>query len=166
MPYIKKVFQPKPCDQCQRDFTPKRDWHRFCQKSCATHYLIKNKDQKVPIASGIVGTIAELVVSARLMTLGFEVYRALSGNSSCDILCIKSGNLFRFEIRSARVAGKKLYYSRDSIKAENLILYNHVRGKMMFLPSDPEPFSPGIKFDPRPAFAVYPNSSDIEEFGV
>jgi hypothetical protein len=52
------------------------------------------------LASATVGAIAELLISIDLMMKGYEVYRALSPASPCDILARKNGNEFPIEVRT------------------------------------------------------------------
>lgn len=46
------------------------------------------------------GTISELVVAADLMRKGYEVFRALCGQSSCDLIAMKGGEFQRVEVKT------------------------------------------------------------------
>lgn len=73
------------------------------------------------------GALSELIASADLIKNGYEVYRALSPSSFCDLLAIKNGEIFKLEIRTA------VYYSnKDGIQR---LLYpkNRTEGKSVVL---------------------------------
>jgi PD-(D/E)XK endonuclease len=46
------------------------------------------------------GALSELRVSVKLIELGYEVYRAMSSHSSCDMVAIKNGKTLRIEVKS------------------------------------------------------------------
>lgn len=46
------------------------------------------------------GTANELLVAADLMKKGFDVFKALSHNSSCDLIFIDKNNLYRVEVKT------------------------------------------------------------------
>ena len=52
------------------------------------------------IASATTGAIAELYVAIDLMRKGYEVFRALSPASSCDLAILKERALVRVEVRT------------------------------------------------------------------
>ena len=52
------------------------------------------------MAPGTTGAIGELRVSVDLLIRGYEVFRALSPATSCDIAILKSGALLRVEVRT------------------------------------------------------------------
>lgn len=49
-----------------------------------------------------IGAVGELKVCADLLIKGYEVFRAMSPSSSCDILALKNGRILRIEVRTAR----------------------------------------------------------------
>lgn len=48
------------------------------------------------------GEIAEILVVAELLSLGFEIFRPATYNASCDIIAIRDGKLTRIEVRASR----------------------------------------------------------------
>jgi hypothetical protein len=51
--------------------------------------------------AGTVGAIGELIVSADLLQKGYEVFRALSPSSSCDLAILtKEKKLIRVEVKT------------------------------------------------------------------
>jgi hypothetical protein len=46
------------------------------------------------------GTISELVAAIDLMRRGYDVFRALSAQSSCDLVAIGHDQMLRIEVRS------------------------------------------------------------------
>ena len=61
------------------------------------------------------GAFCELVVAADLMRQGFEVFRALSPGSPCDLAVLWGARLLRVEVRTAyRTPAGTLYCSRRS----------------------------------------------------
>lgn len=55
------------------------------------------------ISRGNVGAIAELMVCENLLRKGYEVFRAVSPNSKCDIVAIdKSGKCIQIEVKAAK----------------------------------------------------------------
>ncbi len=62
-----------------------------------------------------VGTMAELIASADLMNRGFEVFRALSPNASCDLIAKRGASVLRIEVK-ATVLVDGLVRSRSANK--------------------------------------------------
>jgi hypothetical protein len=57
--------------------------------------------QRYPhLSSGTTGAIGELKVSVDLMERGFELFRALSPASSCDLIASRGERFFRVEVRT------------------------------------------------------------------
>lgn len=53
-------------------------------------------------STGVTGAISELLVAGDLMQKGFEVFRALSPASSCDLMAYKDHCFLRVEVRTGR----------------------------------------------------------------
>lgn len=45
------------------------------------------------------GALAELAVSADLLSRGFEVFKAVSGSASCDLIAMAEGQCFRVQVK-------------------------------------------------------------------
>lgn len=50
----------------------------------------------------LTGTRSELFILMDLLDRDFEVYRAMSGQSSCDLVAIKNRQCFRIEVKTKR----------------------------------------------------------------
>ena len=53
------------------------------------------------------GTSSELIVATDLLGRGFEVFRSLSPDGSCDLIALKDGRALRIEVKTARTTGKR-----------------------------------------------------------
>ena len=132
----------KICPSCHIEFDDINNpqWKRkiYCSTKCQrikfayqnTPWIKENK-----ISKSTVGAIAELIASADLMSKGFQVYRALSPSSDCDILAEKEHKVYKFEIRTGRYNWKgSLTFPPKSIKAPNLIIITHNDKKIHYVP--------------------------------
>jgi len=96
---------------------------KYCSKSCSTIYYKQENGFasafSKQITTGTVGAISELIVATELMKNGYEIYRAISPSSSCDLLGLKGGKLYSFEVRTGYHNKKKdkVSYSKARIKA-------------------------------------------------
>lgn len=95
------------CQQCGKNFTHPMRTTKFCSMKCSRRaYYDKNYTKSPYESSGIgritVGAANELRVAADLMFKGYEVFRALSPQASCDLAILKNGKLLRVEVRSGR----------------------------------------------------------------
>lgn len=45
------------------------------------------------------GALAELAVSADLLSRGFEVFKAVSGSATCDLIAMAEWNCFRVQVK-------------------------------------------------------------------
>lgn len=107
----------------------------------------KLRDSNVDQAS--TGAIAELMVSADLMSMGFEVFRALSPSSSCDLIAIKNGKISRFEIRTGHEypATGRIYWGTKNFRADYYGVFIHHNKKIIYSPellSEPK-IEPGVE---------------------
>lgn len=110
---------------------------KFCNLACQQKWWNRHnygENFSKGIAPGTVGAIAELAVSIDLMKNGFEVYRALSPSSKCDILAIKNGKSYPIEIRSGYINTKnKIVYPKHRINAPYIIVYSHVKNSVHYI---------------------------------
>lgn len=93
-----------PCAECRDFFTPKKPHQRYCSEACrrasnARIYARPKRD--IPLSTGAAGALAELLICADLIAKGYEVFRAVSQASSCDILLLSPNGTKRVEVRSA-----------------------------------------------------------------
>jgi hypothetical protein len=122
------------CKGCKKYFLPKYSYQLYCTTECRDKQYV-NFGSGLSLATGTVGAIAELGVSADLMRKGFEVYRALSPSSSCDLLVLKNGKVITIEVRSAFSNSNGIIHSpMRNIKAEVLAQFLHRENRIIYTP--------------------------------
>ena len=96
----------KTCVVCNKTFTSRIRASVYCSNTCRkAAYRQKYEDEcgyKVlrHIATGTMGALAELIVSADLLRQGYEVFRSVSPHASCDIIAHKDEKMLRVEVRT------------------------------------------------------------------
>lgn len=66
------------------------------------------------------GTLGELIVASDLLKRGYEVFRALHPDASCDLVAIKNGKVSRIEVRTGkRLKENKLTYGSNKMRKGN-----------------------------------------------
>ncbi|MGH7745478.1 MAG: hypothetical protein ACREQ5_11910 [Candidatus Dormibacteria bacterium] len=107
-----RKYDTKICIVCSKPFAPKTSWQKVCLKACR-NALAKTPASAYPhLCTNAIGAIGELRVSVDLLAKGYEVFRAVSPSSSCDLIAIKNGRSLRLEVRTGRVyrtTGKMSY---------------------------------------------------------
>ena len=87
-----------------------------------------------------VGATSELLVCADLLGRGFEVFRAVSPSTSCDLIALKHGRCVRIQVRTAKLYHRKdgserLHFGRggnhDVVAA---VVYSHSRHEITYEP--------------------------------
>jgi|SRR6185437_4441959 len=103
------------CVGCKTAFIAIKPNQKWCSRKCSSDHH-KNKagigGQYPGLATGTVGAINELRVCVDLMAKGYEVFRAVSQNCSCDIAILRNGKLLRIEARTgykSNVSGTLMY---------------------------------------------------------
>lgn len=131
----------KTCLTCGTEFDTETKLKVYCSKKCQPNQIkttaCRSVLAKAGLATGTVGAIAELVVSVDLMKKGFEVYRALSQASSCDILALKNGKVYTFEIRTGqRSYNGVLTFSNQRIRGEYTAVVVHNTNEIIYMPDN------------------------------
>ena len=101
---IVAILPKRSCQNCKKEFVPARRWQKFCTRVCQYENENKKSLLRSPypgIKVGTVGAIQELKVAVDLMSKGYEVFRAMSPHSSCDLAVLRSGKLYKLEVRTA-----------------------------------------------------------------
>ena len=89
-------------------------------------------------STGKLGALGELLASADLMKRGFEVYRAISPASSCDLCVIKNSRKYSVEVRTGhRTADGKIATMRAKVRADFLAVVLHYENTVVYEPSLP-----------------------------
>lgn len=126
----------KKCINCGNDYTTKIINKKYCSRKCIHGFIYGNGSPFKHISTGTVGALGELLVSADLMKKGYEVYRALSPSSSCDVLILKNNKMNTVEIRTGyrSTDGKKITTNRVNIKANILATIIHSTNEIIYEP--------------------------------
>ena len=119
----------RACEECGTPMPGARKNKRFCGSACVRRrsaaVYAKNNPRPapgdVPIPSGTIGAMHELVVAADLLGRGFSVFRALSPSCPCDLAVLKGDRLLRIEVRTGSyLATGKLGWRRGEHDACDL----------------------------------------------
>lgn len=107
---------------------------KFCGNLCRDREYKKRyyhyKSSHMP--TGTVGAISELKVVVDLLSKGYEVFRSLSPNCSCDLAILQNHKLFRVEVKTSYITdsgsfphskGKSKNYDILAIVADTKIVY-------------------------------------------
>ncbi len=109
----------KKCIICGKKFkgTHNQKTCKPCKKE-NPHYKTLLGRNDLGLCSGTLGALQELRVCIDLMSKKYEVFRALSPSSFCDILAFKEGKFFDIEVRTAHKSPTtgKIYYIQKNIK--------------------------------------------------
>jgi len=91
------------------------------------------------ISPGAVGALNELRASVDLMLRGWEVFRALSPSSPCDMVAFRNGTLLRVEVTTGYITpgtGKLAYSKHIKDKRDILAVVLH-NGSISYFPDLP-----------------------------
>jgi hypothetical protein len=138
MEYTDSPKENKICQGCGVQFQAKK-LQTFCNDRCRNlAYRSKYRcSELVGVASGTVGAIAELMVCADLMKQGYEVFRAMSPASNCDVLAIKGEVIKKYEIRTGQYYqtknGLNLHYPRARTEGKDVIVVTHHDSKIHYI---------------------------------
>ena len=109
------------CKECGKEFIGSKT-SLYCSKDCCRKQYITNRQYPLT-SSGTTGAIQELRVAVDLMSKGYEVYRAVSPSSSCDLIALLEGEIYTIEVRTAYITKQgRLVYPARNIRAKNLVL--------------------------------------------
>lgn len=107
-----------------------------CSDKCAKarnrrRYIEINGELGLPTMT--IGTIAELIVVADLLRMGYEVFRAASGSCSCDLVILRNGEMQRIEVRSGYITvNGELRTTNPVIRADVLAIVSHFDGRIEY----------------------------------
>lgn len=129
----------KTCKQCGEQFSirgrfnkiSKIDRVKFCSPECCDKeraIAYRKLNPKTGFSSHVVGTIAEMKSSIYLFHRGYEVYRAISGGESCDLIVRKDGKCIAVEVTSGYKKQDGTVYETKSLKTKKwdvlLVVHN------------------------------------------
>ena len=82
-----------------------------------------------------VGLLNELRVAIDLLSKGYEVFRAMSQQSSCDLAVLKNGSLLRIEVTTTvRQAGGGVAYPKKDNNRFDLLALVSREGDILYRP--------------------------------
>jgi hypothetical protein len=100
------MSNPRLCRRCGNEIHDRRRSKAlYCTDRCykATERERQRSIQphrNIGLASGTVGACSELEACVDLMKKGYEVFRAVSPSSSCDLMVLRGNRAFRIEVRT------------------------------------------------------------------
>lgn len=103
MPRVTTFPSIKTCVKCRKKFQPKvrSTTTKYCSKECS-----KPPDifPLAKLSTSTKGSVSELIVCAKLMELGFHVFRCQSPNGPFDVVAIKGDIIRKIEVRTGRLS--------------------------------------------------------------
>ena len=94
---------------------------KYCSKECEAKFLGR-RTTWYGLPSGTVGALQELRASVDLMIKGWEVFRALSPSSSCDLLGFKNDKMIKIEVRTGYKNEEGKIFCKRQNKADCLAI--------------------------------------------
>ena len=128
----------RKCENCKKNYIgiSENQRQRWCSEKCSKEFKYGGDVPIKNISSGTIGAVAELIVSLDLMKRGYEVYRALSPASSCDILALKGKKVFTIEVRTGYKSkdNKTIITNRFNMRAKYLAIVIHRTNEIIYEP--------------------------------
>lgn len=132
----------KKCLNCKKYLPldlPRYETRIYCNGKCRKEneykrYLVNNPGNGV--STGTLGAMQEILVSYDLLKKGYEVFRAISPASSCDLLIVNNKRTVRVEVTTGYIsnAGKIIVPKKDVEKLDVLAVV--VKQKIHYIPED------------------------------
>lgn len=144
MPYQYNPVVIKICIGCDKSFETAKTAQKYCTQKCRTfHKQIERNslNKSIGLSTGTVGAIAELMACVDLMKNGYDVFRAMSPASNCDILAMKGDEIRFYEIRTGHyyISGdkKKLNWPNRNTNGKEIIVITHSDNKVHYVSNNP-----------------------------
>lgn len=104
-------LDPRECPQCRRYFRPAHEKQRFCEGDCQRRFDIRRTvNDEVRRTSAVaprhLGSWSEIIASAWLLELGYEVFRNVSDKGPIDLIAIKNNEVTFVDVKSIQVKMK------------------------------------------------------------
>lgn len=141
--------EPRKCVVCDQFFYPLTKISRFCSEPCRnTFYKSEYRKFNDPsLSHSTRGAVSELSVAADLFRHGWEVFRALAPDASCDLVAMQHGATLRVQVKTATLKDSSTFYSVDLTKEEGrydiVALVSHCGTVVEYLDAS------GLKWSPR-----------------
>jgi len=110
-------IETRNCAECRVLFkVNKGKVQEFCSNSCrSAAYQVNYPAELLALSTGSRGAIGELMVCADLLLRGFDVFRAVSQSSKCDLAIVLPPRIvFRVEVTTGHRINGKLAHSTKS----------------------------------------------------
>lgn len=133
------------CIECGLEFTHWMPTTKYCSKNCKQSVQDKKWGRKafIKISTATVGAISEMAVSVDLMSKGYSVFRALSGQCECDLIAIYKKKIYRIEVRTGYMGyTEKICYpkhERDTGRSDLYAIYIRSTQKIFYFSPVGEP---------------------------
>lgn len=139
MAYYPKKNEIRFCQKCGNKFTG-HPHTKYCSEKCRLKIIEIEPPSNSPavLCSGTKGAIGELAVSLDLMNKGYHVYRALSPNAPYDIVAVKDGIAYLYEVRTASsritLEGiRRLHWPRQNTAGKLVALFVPASKEIIYL---------------------------------
>lgn len=134
------------CLECNNEIPKERQRRhaKTCSRECAVERQYttgKELCRPYNLSTGKIGAVQELSVAADLLLRGYDVFRAVSPSSSCDIVILHKKKLYRVEVKTGHYGRSgELYYPKgDSSKYDFLaVVITNDNKKIKYFPQLPE----------------------------
>lgn len=131
----------KECIGCHVAFKTHISSKVYCSPRCVNNYYKKRSREAnnfINLSRGTIGALAELMACVDLMRNGYEVFRAMSPSSDCDVIAIKDGITHKIEVRSAnyfisKTGDKKMHYPKKRTAGKVVIAVTHSDNKVHYI---------------------------------
>lgn len=99
------------CPQCHRTFRAAHERQVFCGGDCQRRFEIKRTvndevRRTAAVARRHLGSWSEIIASAWLLELGYEVFRNVSDKGPIDLIAIKNNEVTFIDVKSIQVKMK------------------------------------------------------------
>jgi hypothetical protein len=85
--------------------------------------------------TGNIGALGEILVIHDLMSKGYEMFRAISPCSTCDMVALRDGRLFRVEATKGKRSSKRLNWSHHDPARYDLLAVWEENGSITYSPA-------------------------------
>lgn len=122
------------CEVCGKSFQPRTATHVSCSLACRQEKSRRiwrqtnpEREDTAKLNSGKVGAMHEMLVCCDLLKKGYDVFRAVSQSSSCDMVVLKEGKVIRVEVTTGgfTATGKVTHPSKDFSRFDLLAIVLH-----------------------------------------
>ena len=132
----------KNCLFCKLPIPEGKHRYKYCNDRCSADFQnakVRQHNSVSNLSRSTTGALHELVASIDLMRQGYEVFRALSPATSCDLIILKAHKLLRVEVRTAQkpINSNKLqwHYSEKDVGRSDVLALVVDSKTVIYLPA-------------------------------